>query len=118
MITLFFNYLTLLGAGADADSQSLQEYVANDCVIESNEIIVCRGLGGILDYTKKMQQKYERVSYSDFLEAPIMYGDKAVIHFHVSCLGKDGTKSILNAIAILTFKNGKIAYWNEIYCEL
>jgi len=61
-----------------------------------------------------MQEKYKSVGYSDFLEAPIIAGEKAVIHFHVKCVSKLDLDKSLDAIPILTFQGGKISFWKEV----
>ena len=119
IINQFFQYLSYIGNPDNKiDAHSLKKYLNDDCVIQSNNEILCRGIHEFIEYGKRMQQKYEKVSYSKFLEEPIISGNKAVVHFHVNCLDKSKTKSYLDAIAIITFQNGKIIFWTEVFHEI
>lgn len=116
LIEQFFSYLSYIGnADNNADVISLQNYVTDDFIIQSNNEILCRGIVECMSYINQMHEKYKHVSYSDFLETPIISTDKAVVHFHVKCVNKIGESRFLDAIAILTFQNGKIKFWKEVF---
>lgn len=119
LITHFFSYLAYIGNSQNkVDASSLKEFVTEDFVIQSNNELISRGFPECLSYIEEMQNKYKLVSYSDFLEPPIIAENKAVVHFQVNCLSHTGPDEFLDAIAILTFENGKISYWNEVYHEI
>lgn len=117
LIDHFFNYLSCLGKQNKIDFSSLQKYMHDECVIQSNNEILCQGINGFIDYINRMQQKYESVNYC-FLEKPIISDDKAVLHFQVECLTKAEEVRHLIAIAIVTIQNGKIRYWKEVFQDL
>lgn len=119
LIDQFFHYLSYLGNPENKiDAASLQKYLNNDCIVQSNNEIISHDIDEFIAYINRMQEKYETVSYSSFLEDPILSKNKAVLHFHVSCLTKTGTQRHLDAIAILTFHNGKISLWKEVFQDL
>ncbi len=118
-IDQFFSYLSYLGNPENKiDVDSLQGYLNNECIIESNNEILCRGIFEFIAYIDRMQQKYESVIYSNFLEDPVIKGEKAKIHFQVHCIDKTGQQRDLDAKAILTIQNGKISYWKEVFQDI
>ena len=119
LINQFFIYLAFLGNPENkADLSSLQSYLADNCIIKSNNEMIAQGIEEFHDYITGMQQKYTVVRYSDFLENPIICGDKAVLHFHVNCLTTTGVSRYLDAMAILTIENGKISIWEEVFQDI
>jgi hypothetical protein len=119
LIEEFFIYLSYLGKHENKiDIQSLKKYVNDEFTVQSNSETLCQNIEEFIAYANRMKQKYEHVSYSNFLENPIISKDKAVVHFQVDCSTHEGAKSRLDAIAILTIRNGKIASWTEVYHEI
>ncbi|HSX38846.1 MAG TPA: nuclear transport factor 2 family protein [Chlamydiales bacterium] len=119
LIIQFFTYLSYLGNPENKpDASFFQNYLADNCIVKSNNEILSQGIEEFLDYIEMMQQKYLTVSYSDFLEPPIICGDKAVLHFHVDCLMKTGVRRNLDAMAIVTIEKGRISIWEEVFTDI
>jgi hypothetical protein len=115
----FFSYISYLGNPENkADVSCLQNYLAENCIVKSNNEILSQGIGEFYEYIMRMQQKYMAVSYSDFLEKPICSDNKVVLHFHVKCLTRTGIHRYLDAIAILTIKEGRISMWEEVFQDI
>ena len=119
LVNQFFTYLSYLGNPDNKpETSSLQNYLADHFIVKSNNEIISQGVEEFRDYIIRMQQKYAIVSYSDFLENPIICGNKTVLHFHVNCLTKAGVQRYLDAIAILTLEKGRISVWEEVFQEI
>lgn len=118
-IEQFFNYLTFLGDPEhEIDFYSVQSFMTCDCTIQSNNIIISQGIEEFIAYIHRMQNKYENVSYSSFLENLLIFENKAAFHFQVQCIEKNGLQRNLEAIALVIFQEGKISYWKEVFCEM
>ncbi len=115
LLVQYFGYLSCLGnQECKPDPDSLRRYITEESVIRSNGEILCEGIDACVDYILQMQAKYSKVTYLQ-LDEPIVSGDKAVVHFRVDCNHVDLS---LEAIAIVTFRDGKISYWNEVFHDL
>lgn len=116
----FFSYLSYLGNYSvnELDFSSLNHFVTPDITIQSNNEKLTNSMQEFVDYIYRMQKKYEQVQYSNFLEDPIIAGNKIVIHFHVYCTPKLGQKRLLDVIAIVTIQDGKIRDWTEVFQEI
>ncbi len=112
LIKQFFKHLN-----SKVTLDSLQDFMTADCTVESNGSILSQGTLEFIDYLNKMQKKYENVSYSEFLEEPIISANKATFHFQVDCTEKEGNQRMLDVIAIVTFEKGKISHWKEVFCD-
>lgn len=116
LISQFFKYLSYLGNPENKAALSvLQKYLDDECLIQSNREILCRGIHEFIAYSHRMQEKYTKVRYSDFLEEPIISGKKAVLYFLVYCSDRQEKQQILETAAILTIRKGKICSWKEVF---
>ena len=119
LIDHFFDYLSYLGNPENKiDIHSLQKFLSDECVIQSNNEILCRGIHEFISYINRMQQKYQSVKYSNFLEEPMLSQEKAVLYFYVHCVDRVKQTKNLAAMAILTIQNGKICNWTEVFHEI
>lgn len=119
LLSSFFKYLAFLGNPENKiDSSSLQCFFTDDCIVQSNNLILTQGIDAFIAYINRNQERFEKVSYSDFLDEPIIAGNKVTLHFQVDCTEKNGRQKKLDVIAILTFKNGKICEWKEVFCDI
>ncbi|MBS0629350.1 MAG: hypothetical protein JSS30_03890 [Verrucomicrobia bacterium] len=112
----FYQYLSLIGNPDNpVTMQHLQRYLDDDFTILSNNEILCNDIHEALDYFTRCQKKYRSVLYSPFVEPPIISGEKAVLHFKIDGLDWEGGRVLLDVMAILTFQNGKIGKWKEVF---
>jgi hypothetical protein len=113
-----FKYLALIGNSENAADQAiLEQFLSRNFFIESNNETVCRNIQECIAYIEQNQSRFSKVTYSNFLEDPIITENKAVIHFHVECT-LPNQKQNLNAIAILSIVAGRITRWIEVYHEI
>ncbi len=115
----FYQYLSQIGNPENQVTVgTLQKYLDDDFTILSNNEILCNDIHESLHYFSQCQQKYRSVLYSKLIEPPIIAGEKAVIHFQVDEIDWEGGRTRLDVMAILTFQNGKVGLWKEVYHEL
>lgn len=115
----FFTYLSFLGVPENKiEEPSLRIFMDPESVIESNNTILSRGIYEFITYINSMQNKYEKVCYSPFLEEPLIEEHRAAIHFQVDCTEKNGSQQLLDVLVSLSFKKGKIKHWTEVYSSI
>jgi proline iminopeptidase len=119
LLSNFFKYLAFLGNPENKiDPNSLQSFFTDDCTVQSNHLLLTQGIDEFIAYINRNQERFEKVSYSNFLDEPVIAGNKATLHFQVDCTEKKGRQKNLDVIAIVTFKDGKICNWEEVYCDI
>jgi len=121
LLDVFFKHLALLGNPEnEVDGVVLEQFLSRDIFIESNNELLCNNIDEFIAYIKKNHSRFSKVTYSSFLEEPIITENKAVIHFHVECISAipANQKQTFNAIAILSLESGKITRCIEVLHEI
>lgn len=118
-IQQFFQCLEIWGnSETNVDLSPLKNLMNSDCIIQSNNTILSQDIYEFCAYIHRMQKKYTKVVYSNFVEDPILFDNRATLHFQVHSIEQNGVQKNLDVIAIVTFKNGKIAHWKEVFCDI
>lgn len=97
--------------------ENLENYLDPKLQLTCNEEIICRNIQDFVHRIKEVQNYYEVIEFSDFLENPLAADNKIVLRYHLNCIRSTGENKQFQIISILTVNNGKISDWNEVLHE-
>lgn len=95
-------------------SAELDKYVHPEFHMKSNGELVCRSNSDLMSYLRDHQNKYDSVKLTEFLEDPVIGGNKVVIRFDVELTDRSRHKSVVNVMAIVTIDDNRILQWSEV----
>jgi hypothetical protein len=104
--------------GSGPHSAELEKYLSSELHMRSNGKILCRNLKEYIIYMDDVKKKYETIKLSEFLEEPVLGGNKIVIRYDMEGTIRGKPKREWNVMAIVTIdEDSKILQWSEVVNE-
>lgn len=103
--------------GNKADFSKLSQFFSPTVLVVSNENQVSKNLQEFQNRIKNIQTRFPTITYTKFLEKPIIARNKVVIRYNLETMDTQGKKREVVVIAILTVENDKVVQWTEVLHE-
>ena len=95
----------------------LNNFLADHFQIKSNGIIKAKNINEYLSVVDGFRKKCFNVTFPGLEGDPLFSDDRLAIQYNPTFNDKNGNITQCHIMAIVTFKDEKIALWEEVVCE-
>lgn len=110
----FFNLIERNYTPDFPHSAEYDKYLHQEFYMKSNNEVVCTDLPAFLVRLNRSKGEISSQKYTDWLEDPILGGNKIVLRYNVATLDKSNKAKNELVIAIVTIVDNKILQWSEV----